>query len=107
MQQYLHTLFLVHKWNSLCLEIVPNAKASPYMIYGLMLENTTSYRGIEETRGYLQCVMGRGEEAVYVQMRRIFLWAIGGPCTYIDIYIYIFSLCSHSTSLFAHIEDDL
>jgi hypothetical protein len=42
------------------------------MIYGLMLENTASYRGIEETRGYLQCVTGMGEEAVYVQMRRIF-----------------------------------
>ena len=47
LQQYLHTLFFVHKWNSLCLEIVPNAKASPYMIYGSMLENKASHRGIE------------------------------------------------------------
>ena len=61
MQQYLHTLFFVHKCNGLCLLIVPNAKASPYMIYGSMLENTARHRGIEETRGYLQCVMRRGE----------------------------------------------
>jgi hypothetical protein len=37
-----------------------------------MLENTASHQRIEETRGYLKWVMGRGEEAVFVQMRRIF-----------------------------------
>ena len=52
--------FFVHKRNGLCLQIVPNAKASPYMIYGSMLENKASHRRIEETRGYLQCVMGKG-----------------------------------------------
>jgi hypothetical protein len=43
------------------------------MIYSLMLENTASYRGIEETRGYLQCVTGMGEEAVYVQEKNLLM----------------------------------